>query len=60
MLYIMIKNNNIYYQMVIKVPKKKSLALKWVQLGPKRGQKEVLSHFLGRSVLVFADFAYYR
>ena len=46
--------------MVVEVPEEKLLALKWVQLGPKRGQKEVLSHFLGRSVLVFADFAYYR
>ena len=48
-----------YYQMVIEVPKKKSLALKWVQLGPKRGQKEVSGHFLCQSALSSADFAYY-
>ena len=29
------------------------------QLGPKRGQKEVLGHFHLQNALVFADFAYY-
>ena len=57
-LHIMTKNNNIYHLRVVEVTEEKLLALKWVQLGPKRGQKEVLNHFLGRSVLVFADFAY--
>ena len=28
-------------------------------LGPKRGQDEVLGHFLGQYALVFAGFAYY-
>ena len=28
-------------------------------LGPKRGQDEVLGHFLGLYALVFADFEYY-
>ena len=35
------------------------LALKWAQLGPKRGQNEVLGHFHVQNALVFADFAYY-
>ena len=38
---------------------KKLLALKWAQLGPKRGQNEVLGHFLVQSSFVLADFAYY-
>ena len=29
------------------------------QLGPERGQNEVLGHFLGYYALVFGDFAYY-
>ena len=51
----MTKNNNIYHLMVVEVPEEKLLALKWVQLGPKRGQKEVLGHFLGQNALDFAD-----
>ena len=39
--------------------KKNLLALKWAQLGPKRGQNEVLGHFLVQNALVFGDFAYY-
>ena len=35
------------------------LALKWAQLGPKRGQNEVLGHFLAQNALVFADSVYY-
>ena len=35
------------------------LALKWAQLGPKKGQKEVLGDFHVQNALVFADFAYY-
>ena len=35
------------------------LALKWAQLGPKRGQNEVFGHFLVQNALDFADFAYY-
>ena len=35
------------------------LALKWAQLGPKRGQNEVLGHFHVQNALVLADFAYY-
>ena len=38
---------------------KKLLALKWAQLGPKRGQNEVLGHFLVQSSFVLVDFAYY-
>ena len=38
---------------------KNLLALKWAQLGPKRGQNEVLGHFLVQSSFVLADFAYY-
>ena len=45
--------------MVVEGPEEKLLARKWVQLGSKRGQKEVLSHFLGQSVLDFADAVYY-
>ena len=37
----------------------KLLALKWAQLGPKRGQNEVLGHFLVQNALVFADFVFY-
>ena len=37
---------------------KKLLALKWAQLGPKRGQNEVLGHFLVQNSFVLADFAY--
>ena len=29
------------------------------QLGPKRGQNEVLGHFRVQNALVFANFAYY-
>ena len=29
------------------------------QLGPKRGQNEVLGHFLVQNALVFADFVHY-
>ena len=39
--------------------KKILLALKWAQLGPKRGQNEVLGHFHVQNALVFANFAYY-
>ena len=35
------------------------LALKWAQLGPKRGQNDVLGHFLVQTVLAFADFVCY-
>ena len=35
------------------------LAIKWAQLGPKRGQNEVLDHFLVHNALVFVDFVYY-
>ena len=38
---------------------KNLLALKWAQLGPKRGQNEVLGHFLVQSSFVLVDFAYY-
>ena len=38
---------------------KNLMALKWVQLGPKRGRNEVLGHFHVRNALVFANFAYY-
>ena len=58
-LYIMIKNNYIYYLMVVKMPKENSLALKWAQLGPKRGQNEVSGHFFDLSAFDFADFAYH-
>ena len=58
-LHIMTKNNNIYHLRVVEVPEEKLLALKWVQLGPKRGQKEVLSHFFVQNALDFADAVYY-
>ena len=58
-LYVMTKNNNIYHLTVVEVPEEKLLALKWVQLGPKRGQKEVLSHFFVQNALDFADAVYY-
>ena len=35
------------------------LALKWAQLGPKGGQKEVLGHFHFQNALIFANFACY-
>ena len=38
---------------------KKLLALKWAQLGPKRGQNEVFGNFWAQNALVFADFVYY-
>ena len=57
-LHIMTKNNNIYHLRVVEVPEEKLLALKWVQLGPKRGQKEVLSHFF-QNALDFANAVYY-
>ena len=34
-------------------------ALKWAQLGPKRGQNEVLGHIHVQNALVFAEFVYY-
>ena len=33
------------------------MAREWVQLGPKRGQNEVLGHFLAQNALVFSGFA---
>ena len=44
---------------MVKVLKKKLLALKLAQLGPKRGQNEVLGHFHVQNALVFANYAYY-
>ena len=38
---------------------KKFAGPKMGQLGPKRGQNEVLGHFLAQNALVFGDFAYY-
>ena len=38
---------------------KNLLALKWAQLGPKRGQDEVFGHFLVQNALDFADFVHY-
>ena len=38
---------------------KNLLALKWAQLGPKRGWNEVLGHFHVHNALVFANFTYY-
>ena len=38
---------------------KKIAGPKMGQLGPKRGQNEVLGHFLAQNALVFGDFAYY-
>ena len=35
------------------------MALEWVQLGPKRGQNEVLGYFYVENALVFANVAYY-
>ena len=35
------------------------LALRWAQLGPKRGQNEVLRHFHVPNALLFPDFAYH-
>ena len=55
----MIKRYDIYLVVVVKVLKKNLLALKWAQLGPKRGQNEVLGHFHVQNALVFANFAYY-
>ena len=55
----MIKRYDIYLVVVVKVLKKNSLALKWDQLGPKRGQNEVLGRFLAQNALVFADFVFY-
>ena len=39
--------------------KKKLFGPKMGQLGPKRGQNEVLGHFHVQNALVFADFVYY-
>ena len=44
---------------MVKVLKKKLLALKWAQLGLKRGPNEVFGHFHVLNALVFANFAYY-
>ena len=44
---------------MVKVLEKILLALKWAQLGPKRGQNEVFGHFLVQNAVDFADFAYY-
>ena len=44
---------------VVEVLKKVLLALKWAQLGPKRGQNKVFGHFHVQSALVFANFANY-
>ena len=58
-LYIMIVSYDIQQLVVAKGLIKKLLALKWAQLGPKRGQNEVLCHFHVENALVFANFAYY-
>ena len=58
-LYFMIASYDIQQLVVAKVLKKNLLALKWAQLGPKRGQNEVLGHFLFLSSFVLAEFAYY-
>ena len=39
--------------------KKKHVGPKMGHLGPKRGQNEVLGHFLGQNALVFADSVYH-
>ena len=39
--------------------RKKLLEPKMGQLRPKRGQNEVLGHFLVQHALVFADFVFY-
>ena len=38
---------------------KNLLALKWTQLGPKRGQNEVVSYFHAQNALVFTNFECY-
>ena len=38
---------------------KKLLALKWAQLGPEKGQNEVIGHVHAQNALLFADYAYY-
>ena len=45
--------------MAFQVLKKNLLAQKMGQLGPKKGQNEVLGHFRVQYALVFADFAHY-
>ena len=35
------------------------MTLEWVQLGPKRGQNEVLGYFHVENALVYANVAYY-
>ena len=44
---------------MVNVPNYFLLALKGTQLGPKRGQNEVLGHFHVQNALVYAEFAYY-
>ena len=43
--------------MVVTMLKKYLLARKWAQLGPKRGQNEVLGHFHCQNAFVFAHVA---
>ena len=45
--------------MVVKVLKEYLLALKWAQLGQKRGQNEVLGHFHCQNAFFFAYVAYH-
>ena len=44
---------------MVKVLKRFYYALEGVQLGPKRGQNEVLGYFHVENALVFANVAYY-
>ena len=54
---MMIESNDIYHPMIVQVLKKFA-GPEMGQLGPKRGQNEVLGHFLVQNVLVFGDFAH--
>ena len=45
--------------MVVNMLKEYLLALKWAQLGPKRGQNEVLGHFHCQNAFFFAYVAYH-
>ena len=44
---------------MVKLPNKFLLALKWAQLGQKRGQNEVLVHFDFQNAFDFAYVAYH-
>ena len=55
----MIKRYDIYLVVVVIVLKKNLLALKWAQLGLKRGQNEVLGHFHCQNAFFFAYVAYH-